>query len=164
MIVHHPADLQIFYRYQSEAVYNTAGVLVREIVPSPRRTLVHPSYNLAPPGSVWRVLLLFAEFAEARCALARAFCSVRKKRGLGISSPVERVANERGRRQSPPASAEGGRGVGSHSQETVTYHLPVLLLRMHTVLGVPSRGRCNTTCTGPTLDRCRVLLPLVPVL
>src|SRR5687767_10073868 len=49
MIVHHPVDLQILYRYQSEAVHYMAGVLVCEIVPSPHSTLVHPSYNFAPP-------------------------------------------------------------------------------------------------------------------
>ena len=85
MIVHHPVDLQIFDRYQSEAIYNTTGVLVREIVPSPRRTLVHPSYNLAPPGSMWRILLLFAEFAEA-CAVLWRELSVRYGRNVDWGS------------------------------------------------------------------------------
>ena len=61
MIVHHPVDFQIFDRYQSEAVYNTAGVLVSEIVPPPRRTLVHPGHNLALLLASGGTLLLLAQ-------------------------------------------------------------------------------------------------------
>ena len=159
MVVHHPADLQIFYRYQSEAVHYMTGVLVSEILPSPRRTLVHPSYNLAPPGS------------ERACPSPA--CSGR----VGIElSPFPRYERNvdwvlfPGRRGGEgmepdvntyrlPRSGQRGR---LPFTRYVTYHFPVLLLRIDTVFGVPSRGRCNTTFTGPTLDRCRVL-PVLPV-
>ena len=83
MIAHHPVDFQIFDSYQSEAVDNTAGVLVREVLPPPRRTLVHPSHYLTPPGSVCRIRRILSPFAEcAEAALGFGECPL-----LGTQEP-----------------------------------------------------------------------------
>jgi hypothetical protein len=61
MIVHHPANLQILYRYQPEAVYDAAGVLVREVLPSPRRTLVHAGHLFTLLSTGGRIFLLLGQ-------------------------------------------------------------------------------------------------------
>src|SRR6266702_4640771 len=63
-----------------------------------------------------------------RCTLARAFSSLRKKRGFSISSPLERVAKVFSPTSIPTCSGVCSKRSGSHSTENEAYHLPVLLL------------------------------------
>jgi hypothetical protein len=61
VIVHHPVDFQILYRYQPEAVHYPARMLVREVAPAPACSLMYTRHHLAPFGSLGRALLLPGE-------------------------------------------------------------------------------------------------------
>src|SRR5262249_39481411 len=71
---------------------------------------------------------------------------------VSMRSPWEGMANTVRPTSRTASRPVGGRGVGSHSQEILTNHLPVALRRIVAVLGVPSSGRCNTILMRPTLD------------
>ena len=61
----HLLNVQILNRYQAELVDYRAGVLVREIVPSPGGTLVNSRYNPTFPGPLARTLFLAGHLCPA---------------------------------------------------------------------------------------------------
>jgi hypothetical protein len=98
-----------------------------------------------------------------RCALANARSSRRKKRGLAMAAPSEQVAKVASPTSMPTSRPVGGTGVGFHSLEMVTYHLPVAVRRIVAVLGVPSSGRWAMILLSPTFDSSsRLPLALSP--
>src|SRR5262249_29441714 len=104
------------------------------------------------------------------CALhlgQRVFLTAQDTRML----PVSRGAPAGGRAKSlsptalPTSRPVAGRGVGSHSQEKETTHLPVAVRRRVAVLGMPASGRCSPTWLRPTLEtthRCSALASAQP--
>jgi hypothetical protein len=96
-----------------------------------------------------------------RGALASACSAWRKQRGLATAAPVLRGATVLRPPSRPTGCPDSGSGQGSaHAPENDPYPLPVLRRRLGAVwgvLGVPSPGRCQRTCTGPPFLRRRRL-------
>jgi hypothetical protein len=150
VIVYHPVHFQIFNRNHTISVDNAPAVLVREIVPAPPNSLMHTSHNFTPLSAFGRTLRLLGEkalrFSQSLFLHPEEAGVLNLLSGRESSERLETNINTdlfigHGQRRGFPVARDCG------------VPLPVLLLLMHTVLGVPERGRCNTTFTGPTFDR-----------
>src|SRR5206468_562590 len=134
---------QVFHGDHITGVDDTPAVLVREVATAPGGALIHTGSHFAPISPLRSALVLFG---KAAMCFSQCLSSTWKKRGLAITSPVERAAKVVSPTSIPTCCPVSGSGVGSaHSHAKLTYHLPVLLRRMVAVLGVPSSGRCSTT-------------------
>src|SRR6266849_1492526 len=122
MVVHHPVDGQILNSNDAISIHDGTGVLVSEVLSTPGNTFMHPRY---PFRCFCRSGVPLASLECLRCTFAKAFSSLRKKRGLAISSPVDRVAKVVSPTSIPTCSVRSGSLRGSHSTEKQAYHLPV---------------------------------------
>lgn len=61
VVVHHPVDVQIFHADDAELIDYFTRLLMREVVPLKPNALMDARHNLAPLGSLWRALFLFAQ-------------------------------------------------------------------------------------------------------
>src|SRR5436305_15012966 len=63
MVMEHPIHMQILHADQSELVHDPTGVLVREVVSTPRDSLMHTGNNLTMLASLSTALNKLAVFA-----------------------------------------------------------------------------------------------------
>src|SRR5258708_17542786 len=125
-------------------------------VKSPRRHVVRSYTRATTLRRSAHSGVPFSAVERRRCALASAFSSWRKKRGLATSPPVLSVANVLRPTSMPTCCSVAGNGDGSaHSHEKVTYHLPVLLRQIVAALGVPCTRPGGTTFLRSPLFTCK---------
>lgn len=69
-MVNHPIHVQVFYADDTEVIDNLSAVLMSEIVPAPRNTLMHSGNRLAMFAPFWRAL---GEFGVCALNLRKSF-------------------------------------------------------------------------------------------
>ena len=126
---------------------------MHKIMSSIPDTLMHSGNTLTRFLSfLWRHFFTFLTLSHLRCALASAFSSLRKKRGLAIFSLSENIANFSSPTSMPTAESMSiFLLVSPMSQEIVANHLPVAVRLSVQDLGIPSRGLCCTIRIQPIL-------------
>ena len=122
MIVNQTVDMQIFDANDAKAIHDPTAFLMGEVVTPPFDTLMHTSDSFAVLVSLGCTL---GKFGVLALDFGQYLLFLTKKRGLAISSPVERVANVKSPTSIPTCSSFSGKRSGSTSHEKQANHFPV---------------------------------------
>ena len=138
MVFEHPFTIQLFKGNGAVFINQLATEFMSKILSPASYSLMDTRYNLSPLSSFSSTFLCLRQLA---LCLSQFLFIFRKKRGLSIFCPVERVAKLSSPTSIPTAFSDGSKGSGSISQLKQAYHLPVLRRLKVKVFGLPSRGR-----------------------
>ena len=137
MVLKHSFVIQLFQCDDPVLIDQLAGKFVSKVFTAVGDALVNMA-NCLPRFA--RSGVPFSAFESFRWAFASSFSSRRKKRGLSIFSPVERVAKLSRPTSTPTAFLLSGSGMGSTSHEKQAYQLPTASRLIFRVLIFPSIG------------------------
>ncbi len=148
MVFEHPNNVQVLNRNKPEAVDQLARFLVGKVGTPKGDPLMHTRDRLAAVGALRRPCGFFAHLLLGLCQCL--FVVTKEPR---VSDLLAIREGRKGRQThiNPNGSGRLWQGGGSVSTEKQAYHLPLRERDNVTVLGVPSSGRCRTTCTAPIL-------------
>ena len=118
----HAIDAEVLHADHTEAIDDLAAVLMGEVVTPEADTLMDTSHHLTMCVAF---RCPFRKFGVLALHLCQCLSSLRKKRGLAISAPSDKVAKVLSPTLRPTWVGISGKRSGSHSTEKETYHLPV---------------------------------------
>ncbi len=154
VVFEHSTCTYVLKGKDAETIDQFPAFLLSEVASPVHYSFVNAADNFAALCSFWRTFLGFRQLA---LRFLSSCSSDRKKRGLAIFSPFDNVANASRPTSTPIAASDKASGCGSVSTLKLTYHLPVALRRIVTILIRPSTGRCKMTLIDPILLRMSIV-------